>query len=118
PDASQAAPSGAGDAERLTRKAVGLGQWVFFWSVALGGMAFDLGTKSLIFEKIGEPPARPVTLIRNVLELHTSYNPGALWGFGRSIPYSSLFFAGLSIVAAVAICWWLFVRGAATDWRL
>lgn len=99
-------------------RSVSPGRWVLFWAIALGGMAFDLGTKSVIFDRIGPPPSRPVPLIANILELHTSYNPGALWGLGRGMPYSSLFFAGLSIVAAVAICYWLFVRGAATDWRL
>ena len=34
------------------------------------------------------------------------------------MPNSSLFFAGLSIVAAILICWWLFVQGAAADRRL
>jgi signal peptidase II len=81
-------------------------------------MAFDLATKSAIFARIGPPPSRPVSLVPNVLELHTSYNAGALWGFGRNLPHSSLFFAGLSIVAALLICYWLFVRKAATDWRL
>ena len=38
---------------------------------------------------------------RNILELHTSQNTGALWGFGATIPGSSLIFAGLSVVAAV-----------------
>ena len=42
----------------------------------------------------------------------------ALWGFGRTLPYSSQIFAGLSIVAAIAICYWLFVRGAATSLAL
>jgi signal peptidase II len=97
---------------------VGLSRWVLFWSLALGGMLFDLTTKAVVFERIGPPPSRPVSLVPNVLELHTSYNTGALWGLGRSIPYSSLFFAALSILAAVAICWWLFVRKAAADWRL
>lgn len=97
---------------------VGPGRWILFWGIALGGMAFDLVTKSVIFERIGPPPSRPVTVVNNVLELHTSYNPGALWGLGRSMPHSSLFFAALSILAAVAICYWLFVRKAAADWRL
>src|SRR4051794_2613575 len=110
--------AGSGKVSPTGPAAVGPGRWVLFWSIALGGMAFDLGTKALIFRRIGPPPSPPVTLVQNVLELHTSYNPGALWGLGRSMPYSSLFFAGLSIVAAVAICWWLFVRGAASDWRL
>lgn len=97
---------------------IGPDRWLLFWALALGGMAFDLSTKSAIFARIGPPPAAPVTLVPNILELHTSYNSGALWGLGRNLPYSSLFFAGLSIVAAVTICWWLFVRKAATDWRL
>ena len=97
---------------------VGPGRWRLFWSIALGGMAFDLGTKSAVFRRIGPPGSPPVPLVRDMLELHTSYNSGALWGLGRTLPYSSLFFAGLSIVAAVAICWWLFVRQAAADGRL
>jgi signal peptidase II len=97
---------------------VGPGRWLLFWAIALGGMAFDLTTKKIIFERVGPPPSVPVVLVKDVLELQTSYNPGALWGLGRSMPHSSLFFAGLSILAAVAICWWLFVRRAASDWRL
>jgi signal peptidase II len=100
------------------RRPVGAGRWVLFWAIALGGMAFDLTTKSVIFERIGPPGSRPVPVLPNVLELHTSYNPGALWGLGRNLKYSSLFFAGLSILAALAICYWLFVRRAAADWRL
>src|SRR3954453_2698306 len=96
--------AGSGKVSPTGPATVGPGRWVLFWSIALGGMAFDLGTKSLIFRRIGTPPSPPVSLVPNVLELHTSYNPGALWGLGRSLPYSSLFFAGLSIVAAVAIC--------------
>jgi len=97
---------------------VSMPRWVLFWSIALGGAAFDLMTKSLAFARIGEPPAPPVAVIPNVLELYTSYNSGALWGFGGNLPYSSLIFAGLSVVAAVAICYWLFVKGASSDGRL
>ena len=81
-------------------------------------MAFDLTTKTVIFDRIGPPPSRPYQVIPDILELHTSYNPGALWGLGRNVPNSSLFFAGLSIIAALLICWWLFVRGAAADRQL
>lgn len=97
---------------------IGPRRWLLFWGIALGGMAFDLSTKAFIFARIGPPPTTPQTLVPNILELHTSYNSGALWGLGKNLPHSSLFFAGLSIVAAVAICWWLFVRKAAADWRL
>jgi len=89
-----------------------------FWSIALGGAAFDLVTKSLIFARVGPQGAPPVRVIGRILELQTSHNHGALWGLGAGFPYSSALFATLSIVASVAICWYLFVRGAARDWRL
>ncbi|MGC8641106.1 MAG: signal peptidase II [Isosphaeraceae bacterium] len=97
---------------------VGLSRWLLFWAIALGGASFDLAAKSRIFQIIGEPPAASVSLVPGILELQTSHNPGALWGFGRSLPYSSQFFAGLSILAGVAICYWLFVRGAAASLAL
>jgi signal peptidase II len=93
-------------------------RWALFWTIALGGAAFDLATKAIIFARVGPPPSRPVSLIPRILELRTSYNSGALWGFGTGIPHSSLIFATLSVVAAVAIYYWLFVRGAAADARL
>ena len=97
---------------------VPLSRWLLFWGIALGGAAFDLATKAMIFARVGEPPAPPLPLIADILELRTSHNPGALWGLGRSLPHSSLIFAALSVLAAVAICYWLFVRGAAADGRL
>jgi signal peptidase II len=110
--------SGASHAPGDRTRGVGVGRWLLFWAIALGGMAFDLTTKAIIFDRIGDPGSRPVSLLTNVLELRTSYNPGALWGLGRNLPNSSTFFASLSILAALAICYWLFVRGAAADWRL
>jgi signal peptidase II len=90
-----------------------------FWAIALAGAGFDLATKAYFFRKLGEPYQRePMTVIRNVLELQTSYNTGALWGFMRSVPNSSLIFAVLSILAALGICYWLFALGAAADRRL
>jgi signal peptidase II len=97
---------------------VGLGRWLLFWAIALGGAAFDLTTKAIIFAKVGPPPAPSVAVLPGLIELQTSYNPGALWGFGRSLPYSSLIFAGFSVVAALAILYWLFVRGAAASLSL
>jgi signal peptidase II len=94
---------------------VGLSRWLLFWTIALGGAAFDLTAKSIVFDRVGQPPAPSTSLVPGILELQTSLNPGALWGFGRSFPYSSQIFAGLSIIAGLAICYALFVRGAATS---
>ncbi len=91
------------------------GRLILFLCLALGGAAFDLTTKALIFKRVGPPGSAPIALITDVLELRTSHNTGALWGFGGSMPYSSLVFAGLSIVAGVAIVCWLFLGGAAAS---
>ena len=90
---------------------------VLFWAIALSGAAFDLTTKSLIFARVGQPGSESWSLVDNVLELRTSHNEGALWGFGRGVRYSPLIFAASSIVAGVGICWWLFARGGARDLR-
>jgi signal peptidase II len=97
---------------------VPVSRWLLFWGIALGGAAFDLATKTLIFARVGPPGSLPRPLVAEILELRTSHNPGALWGMGRTLPQSSLIFAALSVLAAVAICYWLFVRGAAVDGRL
>ena len=94
---------------------VGLGRWVLFWTIALGGTAFDLLTKAIIFERVGPPPAPSVPIVPHILELHTSQNTGALWGFGSGLPHSSEVFAGLSVIAAILICYWLFFMGAASS---
>jgi len=102
-----------------TSRAIPAGRVVLFWTIALAGAGFDLATKAYFFDRIGEPHARaPVSVVPNILELQTSYNPGALWGFMKGVPHSSLIFAGLSIVAAAGICVWLFALGAAHDRRL
>ena len=94
---------------------IGLGRHLLFWSIALGGAAFDLVTKSLVFSRVGPPPARPIPIVRPILEIHTSQNTGALWGFGANIPGSSLIFAGLSVVAGLVILYYLFVLRAASS---
>ena len=97
---------------------VPLSRVILFWAIALGGCAFDLTAKSYIFASVGPPElGSSRILVPDILELRTSYNPGALWGFGRNVAYSPLIFAGLSVVAGLAICWWLFLRGGAKDLR-
>lgn len=88
---------------------------LLFLILALGGSVFDLWTKAEIFRRVGPPGSESVSVIPNILELRTAHNTGALWGMGRNVPNSSLIFAGLSIIAAILIVWWLFWQGAARD---
>jgi len=92
----------------------GLSRWVLFWSIAVIGTSFDLVTKSIAFSKVGYPaPSRAI--IPHILELQTSQNPGALWGFGATLPGSSAIFAALSVIAAIFICYYLFILGASSS---
>ena len=92
---------------------VGPARLALFCAIAMGGFVFDNVTKAVVFARIGPPPSSAVPIIPRILELHTSQNTGALWGFGAGLPYSSQIFASLSIVAAIIICYWLFFLGAA-----
>jgi signal peptidase II len=87
-----------------------------FALIAVAGCALDLWTKSWIFGKLGMPSDRePIWIWPGVFSLTTSLNEGALFGLGQGM---TLVFAGLSIVAAVGIIYWLFALGAARDWVL
>ncbi|WP_235963386.1 signal peptidase II [Tautonia rosea] len=90
-------------------------RWLLFWGLALGGSAFDLITKAVVFQRVGPPGSPAVSVLGKILELRTSYNTGALWGIGGNLPFGSLMFAVLSIVAGVFILYWLFVLRNATD---
>lgn len=100
---------------------VALSRYFLFLGVALGGAALDLITKSWVFAWLGTP-AHPLPgrhnsywLIDDVLALTTHYNRGALFGMGQGLNFV---FAGLSVVAAAGIVYWLFVHRAARDARL
>lgn len=100
----------------MPTRRVPLGHVLLFWGIALGGMAFDLATKTLIFAEVPYQSSRSV--ISGMLELHPSHNKGALWGMGSEIPYSGYVFAALSVLAGIGIYWYLFRRGAAVDAKL
>jgi signal peptidase II len=102
-------------AEPGGRRPIAWSRWVLFWGLALGGAAFDLTTKAVVFDRVGPPGSPAASVIGEVLELRTSYNTGALWGIGGELAFGSMLFAGLSIVAAVFIVYWLFVLGHAAD---
>lgn len=82
-------------------------------------LIWDLFSKWLVFSSLGYPHRQSDSWLvwlwgKDVFRLMTSFNHGALWGMGQG--YSAIF-AILSIVAAVAVVYWLFVaRGARSLW--
>ncbi len=96
--------------------AVPLNRYVAFFLIAGAGVAADLATKRLMFEWLGMPGIRaPIWIINGVFGFETSLNEGALFGMGQG---KAWFFSALSVAAAVAIAWYLFVAGAARQWPL
>ncbi|MFI5386639.1 MAG: signal peptidase II [Fimbriimonadales bacterium] len=69
----------------------------------------------MVFSNVGPPPSPSRAIVPHILELQTSHNTGALWGFGASLPGSSRIFAALSVIAAIVICYYLFVLGASSS---
>jgi signal peptidase II len=82
--------------------------------VAIVALSADLLSKSVVFERLGGVFQGTGWLIDSWLkfELHTSLNPGALWGMGQGF---ALGFAVLSVFAFLGILYWLFIHGAATS---
>jgi signal peptidase II len=82
-------------------------------------LLWDLYSKWAVFSTLGYPHRESESWFvglwgKDVFRLMTSFNPGALWGLGRG--YSGVF-AILSIIAAIAVLYWLFVaRGARSLW--
>ncbi len=92
-------------------------RYVLFFSLALSGFAVDLLTKECVFRALGEPAPLPAPdgtfwLVEGYFGFQTAVNTGALFGMGKG---GSHWFAGLSVVAAMGICIWLFWKGAARD---
>jgi len=93
-----------------------------FAAIALLGCTVDLATKNWVFAWKGLPPPfvhpgehTPWWLIEPYVGIETALNTGALFGMGQNLV--SLF-AGLSVLAAVAIVGWVLFGGAARDWLL
>ena len=99
------------------KQAVPLSRYLVFFSVAIGGCAIDLATKSWMFAHLGMPGPDSETwwIWPGVFGFQTSLNEGALFGLGQGF---SWLFAAMSICAAVVIVVWLFGSGAARDWLL
>lgn len=81
--------------------------WAVFWLVALAGTAADLGTKSLLFARLGMPGEKPpIVVVPGALSLETNLNEGALFGMGQGM---GMVFAAVSCLALAGIL--------ATVWR-
>ena len=83
-----------------------------FFVTAAAGLAIDLATKSWMFSHLGLPGGPTWWIWPEYVGFQTSLNQGALAGIGQGKVW---LFASLSVVAAVAILYWLFVVGAARD---
>jgi signal peptidase II len=105
------------EARAETVNPVARNRYLLFLLVAAGGAAADLLTKGLVFAWLGPPnsPDGRYWLVPRVFAFTTWFNEGALFGMGQGFNF---LFAGLSVVAAVAILYWLFVLKAAHDGRL
>lgn len=91
---------------------VPLSRWATFWSIAVIGCAIDLVTKHAVFAWLGMPGGRPWWIVDGIFGFETSLNDGALFGLGKG---KVLWFAALSVAAAIGINYWLFVARAAVD---
>jgi signal peptidase II len=83
---------------------------LIFLVLASSGCLLDLATKRWIFDKLGMPGGQTWWLWSGVFGFQTSLNEGALFGVGQgSVPLLAL----LSVAAALAILYWLFLAGGA-----
>ena len=94
---------------------VPLSRPVVFFAIVILGASADLAAKSWMFSRLGMPDGKPWWIWDQVFGFQTSLNQGALFGLGQGF---ALVFAGLSIIAALGIFYWLFFYGAAHDWLL
>jgi signal peptidase II len=91
-------------------------RWLCFLTIAGSGAATDLLTKQWVFAWRGLPGQMPAWwLIQPYVGIETAVNPGALFGMGAGW---GLVFAGLSVLAAVAIVIWLHRFRAIDSWWL
>lgn len=92
-------------------------RWLFFVVIFVAGTTIDLLTKQWVFQWMGLPGQRPNPwwLIEPYVGVQTAVNTGALFGFGAGF---GLGFAGLSVVAAIAILVWLHRYRAIDSWWL
>ncbi len=80
------------------------------WLVAALGLALDLGSKEWAFHTLRQGGSR--VLIPGVLELHTTLNPGALFGIGSG--HTEIFL--IASVLALILVVWMFAQSTPKRW--
>ncbi|MCA9236963.1 MAG: signal peptidase II [Planctomycetales bacterium] len=90
-------------------------QIALFLVLAAAGCAADLLTKHWAFSRTDLLAGQVRWLWPGHVGVQLSLNEGALFGMGQG---RVAWFAAFSLIACVAIPWWLFRRGGADDWRL
>ena len=93
-------------------KAVPVSRYFLFFAIVLSGCAADLATKHILFAWLGLPGGETFWIWPGVVGFQTSLNEGALFGMGQGMV---AIFAGLSLIAAGGIFYWLFWAAAARD---
>ncbi|MDG2389162.1 MAG: signal peptidase II [Planctomycetaceae bacterium] len=96
-------------------KSVPASRQLLFWVIVIATCGWDLYSKHTVFTKLGFPDGISPwvkTFFNGGVRYrqHTTFNHGALWGVGQGL---SLGFAALSLVAVVAVLYWLFIKGHA-----
>ena len=100
-------------------KSLPANRYLCFFGIVTAGLWWDLYSKHWAFETLGFPLGKEDWFTwlwgNNVFGLMTHFNKGALWGVGQG---HTGVFAALSVAAAIAVLYWLFVKGAAESWWL
>ncbi|MEM1062666.1 MAG: signal peptidase II [Planctomycetota bacterium] len=117
PETPSAAPGAAAAADHAPDGPLPINRVAVFVTLAVGGLALDLWSKSAVFAWLGAPDGSTGWLLDGWVKyrFYTTFNEGALWGVGQGFTWA---FALFSVVAAAGVIYWLFVAGAARSWWL
>lgn len=74
---------------------------LIFWSIAVAGLALDLVSKEWIFQTLRQT-RDTISVIPYVIDFHTMFNGGALFGIGQG---RTTLFLTASVVALALVVW-------------
>ncbi|MGD1043290.1 MAG: signal peptidase II [Sedimentisphaerales bacterium] len=82
---------------------------LIFWPICIGGLAFDLWTKSEIFAWLENVQGQGVTIINGFLRLQLAVNTGAAFGIAEGHRVMLVAVSAIALVVILAI--FIFARG-------